>query len=870
MGIPSLMKKPLFVVFLFIMGALFLWWLPYFLFGWLPLSEWGCGLIWGDWLSDRLYLVSKGIIPEWNPNYILGVNYIGRDPFNNPLSLGNVFKLFFSDPKMEWIFGLFFYMSILGIGYYRFLRKNDISHPFAMLGAVLITIMPKFMDDIYHGPGKFITAYSTVPWILLTIRNMSTSTPRLKHFLVLGTLGAIAFLGSGAMVSVIISCIIIPYFVYSFWRFDYSKLNDKRRFFLNTSAGILLSCLIAVGLSAYLLLPLFDSLSNTSRSLYSSPVGYGLFDMLGLFFPWAFRLYTIGFYDLPLTIPWIGPAANFRFYFGILLIPVFVFLISDKDLRRKYSFFWVWPVAMIFLFSKIGHVVLPLVPWAERMLNASATENFQFFNIFFCCNIVLMAGLERLREHHRMKAESGSARDYLPPLVKKATTALLAVYAICICIWILTALVLRMHPGFLDEISSLPFFQGERGLIYYYGLQLTMYSYFYDVFFFLFLASFLIRLIILKGFKTGVYFRARYGVVILSILMVADFLLFPKMIYPFTSSLDTRYGKDTEQNAFVVNTVGATERVASNYLSDKISQKVKVFSEFIKQKYKGQPRWDPPSYYRDFKAYNPDKGFFEPLFDPGLSYFPVTVGKQTYNYHESFLPEYFFDFDKALNAGNRKYWRQSWTGVWDPSSPLLDVAGISYLFWYVPLEDDRFELVGRYPVGDGSIYRNKKAVPKAYTVKRLEYFAKRDDLLNRMKDKTFQPLNVATTEDMELRDSFKNMADKKGGASEDSVRIISYEPNRIIIDALARSPSVLVITDMFFPYWMAHVDGKRARIYRVNGVFRGLVVGSGSHRVQMDYRNEPFHRGLKISLATLIILSCLFVFVVYRERRRTR
>jgi len=112
-----------------------------------------------------------------------------------------------------------------------------------------------------------------------------------------------------------------------------------------------------------------------------------------------------------------------------------------------------------------------------------------------------------------------------------------------------------------NSLLSLQLFSDVKNLL---GIQLVAYSYFYDYFFYLILFSFIIRLFILWWFHSLHFLRHRYGFIVLGMLLVGDFLLFPKIIYPFTSANDLRYSPSLEQNLFIKQTVKSTERVGAN------------------------------------------------------------------------------------------------------------------------------------------------------------------------------------------------------------------------------------------------------------------------------------------------------------------
>jgi hypothetical protein len=478
-------------------------------------------------------------------------------------------------------------------------------------------------------------------------------------------------------------------------------------------------------------------------------------------------------------------------------------VLCDKQLRKRYIFFWAWPVTLFFLFSKIGNAFFPIAKMFEKLFKAQTSQNFLFFCFIFCLNIIIVAGLDAILKKVKSQQQNEGVKGGIPSIVKRTSDVLFAVYVLAIVGWISGWIISHKCSLLLSNIFSQPFFTEGAGLNMLLGMQLVAYSYFFDYFFYLFLASFTIRALILWWFRSESFVRKSFGLTVLGVLLVADFILIPMMVYPFTARIDTAYSPVLEQNAFINKVVNPTERIGTFLLSEKYSYKLKRFKDNVSSKYGRNIPWSPESIHSDFRRLNPDVDFFEALYDPASTYYPVTVGKATYNYHASFMPEYFYDFDKALNESNPRYSRNSWNSIWDPHSPLVGVAGISYIFWYEPLKNKNLELVMRYPMGDGFIYRNTRAVNKAYLVSNLEYFDKKEDSLKRMKEESFDPARSVVTEDELLAGLFSStgMADEKSG----EVNITKYDANTIDLKVNATRRSVLVITDLFFPYWTASI-----------------------------------------------------------------
>jgi hypothetical protein len=103
------------------------------------------------------------------------------------------------------------------------------------------------------------------------------------------------------------------------------------------------------------------------------------------------------------------------------------------------------------------------------------------------------------------------------------------------------------------------------------------------------------------------------------------------------------------------------------------------------------------------------------------------------------------------------------------------------------------------------------------------------------------------------------------GTSE-SVRFRSYEPDRMAMDVNAESAGLLVLSEMYYPGWIATVNGKAAKIYPVDGALRGIAVSGGANRIELEYAPSSFRAGAALSLLTLF---CVLAGWVYARRRQS-
>ena len=69
-------------------------------------------------------------------------------------------------------------------------------------------------------------------------------------------------------------------------------------------------------------------------------------------------------------------------------------------------------------------------------------------------------------------------------------------------------------------------------------------------------------------------------------------------------------------------------------------------------------------------------------------------------------------------------------------------------------------------------------------------------------------------------------------------RIQEYRNSEVVILADSSREAIVVLNDLYYPYWRVYVDGREEELLRANYVFRGVHVGPGQHEIVFSF--EPF------------------------------
>ena len=81
------------------------------------------------------------------------------------------------------------------------------------------------------------------------------------------------------------------------------------------------------------------------------------------------------------------------------------------------------------------------------------------------------------------------------------------------------------------------------------------------------------------------------------------------------------------------------------------------------------------------------------------------------------------------------------------------------------------------------------------------------------------------------------------------------EAERIEVEIETDEAGYLVLTDTWFPGWLATVNGEAATIHRANHLFRAVSVEAGKSKVVFEYEPLAFRVGVWISGLTAAFLA---------------
>ncbi len=159
---------------------------------------------------------------------------------------------------------------------------------------------------------------------------------------------------------------------------------------------------------------------------------------------------------------------------------------------------------------------------------------------------------------------------------------------------------------------------------------------------------------------------------------------------------------------------------------------------------------------------------------------------------------------------------------------------------------------------DADIYQNLRVLPRFWLVRQTQLCTEEQSFQAVTEgvlpdSQPFDPLDIALVEQTSLIFRFK--PDPAA-----TLKVLDYDPDRIILNFSSTQPAILVASEMFYPGWSAYVDANKANFIQVDYLLRGLLVPPGSHEISLDYVPSSLYKGLVISGAGLLVLLAGLLF----------
>ncbi|MBI5122242.1 YfhO family protein [Candidatus Roizmanbacteria bacterium] len=261
------------------------------------------------------------------------------------------------------------------------------------------------------------------------------------------------------------------------------------------------------------------------------------------------------------------------------------------------------------------------------------------------------------------------------------------------------------------------------------------------------------------------------------------------------------------------------------------------------------------SYYRFYGQFNQTAGYINHLLATD-GYEPLNL--LAYSELLSGVPEGELVTDYQLEVklqSQEKYTKK-----------LLDILGAKYLVYGA--DDIRNPFVfpfWKYDVrnfpqiftdGKYTVFSNKEIVKRPQLFAKYEVITNKEKALKTLLSDGFDYNNVLI---------LASKPDLNETLGTGSAVMKKYGPNEIEMETEAKTPSLLFLSDNYFPGWQAYVNGEKTKILLADFTFRAVVVSAGKSMVVFRYEPESFKYGIIISGISVISLLVFVILNLFQD-----
>ena len=174
------------------------------------------------------------------------------------------------------------------------------------------------------------------------------------------------------------------------------------------------------------------------------------------------------------------------------------------------------------------------------------------------------------------------------------------------------------------------------------------------------------------------------------------------------------------------------------------------------------------------------------------------------------------------------------------SNKIADMMALRYVTGGEPFE----QILWGNASPDVRLFDRSDCPPRALVVSQWKFVAEDDNMLKTILNDSFDPRKEAVLAPLPGEPATQpSGADETGGGE---VRSLADHTDSTSMEVSSKGRSLLVLSDTWYPGWIATVDGVQRPIFRANYLFRGVFLEPGTHRVEFAYKPVRFTVGVWI------------------------
>ncbi|MBP7478172.1 MAG: YfhO family protein, partial [Chitinophagales bacterium] len=164
--------------------------------------------------------------------------------------------------------------------------------------------------------------------------------------------------------------------------------------------------------------------------------------------------------------------------------------------------------------------------------------------------------------------------------------------------------------------------------------------------------------------------------------------------------------------------------------------------------------------------------------------------------------------------------------------------------------------------------QNPGACGNAWFVREIKFAKNADEEISLMDN--FDPKNTVIIDERYKAD-VKNVSVDSLSASMNSIVLAKYHPDKMEYTSNVSGEQFAVFSEIWYrgnEDWKAYIDGKEAKMTRVNYLLRGMNIPAGKHEVVFEFKPDCYYKGNIYGYASSIIFYLMCIGILFSESKR--
>ena len=156
--------------------------------------------------------------------------------------------------------------------------------------------------------------------------------------------------------------------------------------------------------------------------------------------------------------------------------------------------------------------------------------------------------------------------------------------------------------------------------------------------------------------------------------------------------------------------------------------------------------------------------------------------------------------------------------------------------------------------GEVRLFRDRSWLPRAWLADGAIVLPDEPGISSKLLDPRFDPLRTVILNEEPLCAFGDALGSGVPPDAEPAVAIVAHEGERIALRTRSPRFNFLVLSETYYPGWVAEVDGAEVPVLKANMNFRAVPLTPGSHDVTLTYRPASFRWGVAVSAVSVALL----------------